>query len=467
MTSSEQPPTNRYLSGNFAPVNKEVTVTNLPVEGTLPTHLDGRYLRNGPNPISVVDPPTYHWFLGDGMVHGIRLRDGKAEWYRNRWVRSSGVAEAFGEEPHPGPTNNGFDFGANTNVIGHGGRTFAIVEAGPNPYELTDELDTIGPCDFDGTLGGGWSAHPHRDPRTGELHTVSYHWAWGNKVRYSVLDRVGKVTKLVEVQTTGAPMVHDCAITASSIVIYDLPTVLSVEAAIAGASLPYRWDNDYPARVGLLARDGDGTDMQWFDVDPCYVFHTLNAFDDGDKVVLDLVRHKRMFATDFNGPNEGIPTLERWTLERESGKVHTTVLAEGGHEFPRIDERVFGSSHRYGYTIGIGFDAGESEGEGSPQAVGFENTLYRHDIVQGTTTARSFGAGSSVGEFVFVPNSPDSPEDDGVLMGFSHDPISDTSRLEVVDAQTLESVAAVQLPVRVPVGFHGNWVPTTELSRLA
>jgi len=443
---------NRYLSGNFAPVTHEETVADLPVEGTLPDHLDGRYLRNGPNPIGAVDPATYHWFVGQGMVHGLRLRDGRAEWYRNRWVRSADVAAALGEPPHPGPTNGDFDFSANTNVIGHAGRTFAIVEAGSNPYELTDELDTVGPCDFDGTLGGGYSAHPHRDPATGELHTVSYYFGWGNQVRYSVLDPGGRITKLVDVPTTGAPMLHDCALTASSIVIYDLPVTFDLDVAMAGASMPYRWNDAYPARVGLLPRDGQGADTQWFDVDPCYVFHTLNAYDDGDTVVLDLVRHDRMFATDFHGPNEGRPSLERWTLDRRSGTVRAAPLAEGGHEFPRIDERLFGSAHRFGYTVGIATDAGG--------AVGLENTLYRHDTATGTTTSRTFGSGSSIGEFVFVPNGADAAEDDGMLMGFVHDADSDTSRLEIVDATSLESVAAVRLPVRVPVGFHGNWIPT-------
>ena len=164
---------NPYLTGNFAPVSEERTDTALTVTGVIPDGLDGRYMRIGPNPIEA-DPATYHWFMGAGMVHGVRLRDGKAEWYRNRWVRSADVARALGEEPKPGPVHAGFDFSANTNVIGLGGRTFAVVEGGGRPYELTDELETVGPCDFDGTLPGGYTAHPLVDPDTGDLHAVSY-----------------------------------------------------------------------------------------------------------------------------------------------------------------------------------------------------------------------------------------------------------------------------------------------------
>lgn len=87
---------NRYLEGVFAPVPREYTLTDLPVTGAIPDHLDGRYLRNGPNPVGELDPALYHWFSGDGMVHGVRLRDGRAEWYRNRWVRGPVTSVALG-----------------------------------------------------------------------------------------------------------------------------------------------------------------------------------------------------------------------------------------------------------------------------------------------------------------------------------------------------------------------------------
>ena len=128
----------------------------------MPAELNGRYLRNGPNPLGL-DDPDHHWFLGAGMVHGVRLRDGRAEWYRNRWVRSKAVAAQHGETWPAARCTTNMDFAANTHIISHGGRTLATVEAGPLPYELTDELDTIGPCDFGGTLPGGFAAHTKLD----------------------------------------------------------------------------------------------------------------------------------------------------------------------------------------------------------------------------------------------------------------------------------------------------------------
>ncbi|HKE73967.1 MAG TPA: carotenoid oxygenase family protein, partial [Acidimicrobiales bacterium] len=144
-----------FLEGNFAPVQEEVTSEDLPVTGRLPEALVGRLARIGPNPRAVEDPAAYHWFTGEGMVHGVRLDGGRAAWYRNRWVGGGNVV--------------------NTHVIGVDGRTFALVEAGSPPVELTDGLDTVAPCDFGGTLDGSFTAHTHADPATGDLHGVTYH----------------------------------------------------------------------------------------------------------------------------------------------------------------------------------------------------------------------------------------------------------------------------------------------------
>ena len=443
---------NRYLEGNFAPVHEEITVTDLPVTGTIPDHLDGRYLRNGPNPVEAPDPAGYHWFLGSGMVHGVRIRNGRAEWYRNRWVRSSEVAKALGEEPRPGPVFAGFDFSANTNVIGQAGRFFAIVEAGGRPYELTGELDTVGPCDFDGTLPGGYTAHPHRDPETGELHAVSYFFGWGNKVQYSVTGTDGRVRRTIDIEVGGSPMMHDFSLTARHVVIYDLPVTFDLDLVAQGPfAFPYAWNPNYPARVGVLARDSDGSDVRWFDVEPCYVFHPLNAYDDdSDRIVLDVVRHPKMFATDRQGPNEGRPTLDRWTVDLSGDKVLEERLDDRGQEFPRVDERLTGRRHRFGYAPAVGTDAGDIDLTGS---------LLKHDLVEGRTEVRSFGPAQRAGEFVFVPSGSEAAEDEGVLMGFVHDDTTDRTDLVLLDAGTLEDVARVHVPARIPYGFHGNWIP--------
>ena len=248
---------NPYLNGNFAPVRKEITALDLDVTGAIPEYLDGRYLRIGPNPIGDPDPARYHWFLGSGMAHGLRLRDGKAHWYRNRWVRSADVARKLGETWRGGPSDGGFDFAANTNIIGHGGRTLAIVEAGARPYELTDELETVGPSDFCGTLFGGYTAHPKRDPVTGELHAVSYNPMRGNIVQYTVTGVDGKVRRTVDIRLRAQTMMHDFSLTEKYVVLYDLPVALDFGSTLHSRPAKTVADHAHPLRrtacgTGLL-----------------------------------------------------------------------------------------------------------------------------------------------------------------------------------------------------------------------
>jgi carotenoid cleavage dioxygenase len=447
---------NPYLIGNNAPMLTEETVTNLEVSGSLPSSLNGRYLRNGPNPISNPDSATYHWFTGDGMVHGVRIEGGRASWYRNRWVRSAEVARALGEEPRPGPVVEGMDFAANTNVISHAGRTFAIVEGGSRPYELNYELETVGPSDFQGTLPVGYTAHPKRDPQSGELHAVSYYWGWGNQVQYTVVGVDGRVRKVVDIPVGGMTAIHDMSLTTKYAVIYDLPVVFSEEALMEGFSYPYRWTEGYRSRVGLLPLDGGAEDVVWCDVDPCYVFHPMNAFDDDGAVVVDLIRHPKMFATHFTGPDEGAPTLERWRIDPALEKVNCETLDDRAQEFPRVDERVVGRQHRYGYSAGV--EAEEHDEAGFT----LSSTLMKHDMKNGTSQIRQFRGGA--GEAVFIPEGAKSEEDDGYVMSLVFDPDRGATDLVVLAAQdfTGEPVAVVHLPVRVPFGFHGNWAPDIE-----
>ena len=444
--------TNPFLAGNYGPVQDEVTLTELAVTGTIPEHLDGRYVRIGPNPMDVVDPQTHHWFVGDGMVHGVRLRGGRAEWYRNRWVRSSDVAERLGEPVPPGPRLTDVpDFASNTNVIVNAGRTLALVEGGGRPYELDDDLNTVGPCDFDGTLERGWVAHPHADPATGEQHAVSYFWGWGNVVRYTVLGTDGRIRKDVPIEVHGSPMMHDFSLTDRSVVIYDLPVRFDLDMAMADMRLPYRWDPEYPARIGVMPRDGAGSDVRWYDIDPCFVFHPMNAYEDRGSLVLDVARYPTMFDAAHIGPTGRPPTLDRWTIDVATGSVTEERIDDRGQEFPRVDERLTGRRHRYGYTVG--------GGNGS-LADDITGAVLRHDLDERRTEVHRFGPGVTASEFVFVPAAPDAAEDDGVLMGYTHDLAAGTSALTLLDAQTLDTVGEVAIPVRIPYGFHGNWLPT-------
>src|SRR5262249_20391359 len=151
------------------------------------------------------------------------------------------------------------------------------------------------------------------------------------------------------IECEGGPMMHDFALTETKVVIFDLPCTFSLDAVASGTPFPYRWNPDHPSRVGLMPRDGSGHDVEWADVSPCFVFHPMNAFDLPDgRVVVDVPRHPKMFATDTRGPNEGPAALERWTIDAAAGKVLEERVDDMGQEFPRVDERLLGLRHRFG-----------------------------------------------------------------------------------------------------------------------
>ncbi len=452
---------NPYLEGNFAPVGTELTAVDLEVDGELPASLNGRYLRNGPNPI-VADPATYHWFTGAGMVHGIALREGAAQWYRNRWVRAGSVPAELGEPDPGGPATEGADFAANTNVVGLAGRCFALVEAGSKPVELDAELGTLGRSDLDGTLVNGATAHPKVDPATGDIHMANYFWARPDVIEYVVVGPDARVRHRQDIEAPGSPMVHDMSITERHAVFYDLPVTFDVDLAMSGAGLPYTWNPAHHSRVGVLPLGGGGASdaVRWFEVSPCYVFHPLNAYDvlgpDGAvaQIVLDVVRHDRVFDHHRLGPDESVPMLWRWTLDLGTGRVSETQLDDVAVEFPRVDERVVGRPHRYGWAASLLEQSGGGVDYGG-------SSLYRRDAQTGEVLSYGFGPGRAAGEAVFVPSSSDAAEGDGHLLTLVYDAATDRSELVVLAAQDLAAgpVATVHLPQRVPFGFHGNWLP--------
>jgi 8'-apo-carotenoid 13,14-cleaving dioxygenase len=351
------PAENPFLSGMHAPLPGETELAELAVEGVLPAGLDGLYVRNGPNQLGAVHPPSHHWFLGDAMVHGVRLQGGRALWYRNRWVRSTKVSEALGETPAPGVRNPRFDT-ANTNVLAIGERLFAIVEAGGNPVELGPDLETLAHNPFDGTLKGPFSAHPHRDPATGLSHAICYEGAPNGQAFHVVLDEQAHVIRQEPIAVRDGPSIHDCAITDRHILVFDLPVTFSVERALKGFGFPYAWNAKHAARVGILGLDAPGSSVRWVEVDPCYVFHPANAYEEADgTIIADVIVHASMFATSTMGPDSPDTRLERWTIPAGSGRVDRRVIDREAQEFPRVDERLTGRRHRYVWTTAVAVEA--------------------------------------------------------------------------------------------------------------
>jgi len=442
MDTAEQRELPFHLRGNFAPVATEVTETDLPVEGSIPPEIRGTYLRNGPNPKSGT---SIHWFVGDGMVHGVRLEDGKALWYRNRWVRTRALEEGASFLTEEGTIDRTVGI-ANTNIVCHAGRLLALVE-NAFPTELTPELDTIGPYDFEGHLDTAMTAHPKMCPTTGEMHFFGYSFFEPYLV-YHVADRAGRLTKRVEIPVPGPTMIHDFNLTERHVVFMDLPVVFDLDWAIAGDRFPYHWSDEYGARLGVMSRAGDASTLRWFEIEPCYVFHPLNAYDDGTRIVIDVARYPRLW--------DGDPTtfesaqLHRWTIDLAGDRVTEEPLDDRNVEFPRVDDRLVGKRHRIGWTVENLADFGERA-----------MRLVKYDLASGRSESYGFGPGRMPSEGVFVPAGPNAGEDEGWVVQFVYDHARDGSDFVILDASDLSKkpVATVRLPQRVPFGFHGNWVP--------
>ena len=275
-----------HLSGNNAPVFDELTVTSLEVKGSIPSELAGRYFRNGANPQSGISD---HWFVGDGMIHGIEIADGKANWYRNRYVRTPMFDNPDKDrmELYLDMETMGFNYEvsvANTSVLGHAGKIYAL-EEGSFPYELSKEIDTIGCHTYGGKLTTAMTAHPKVCGETGELLMFGYS-SLPPYLTYHRISPDGQLVQSEEITVGGPTMMHDFTVTRNHSIFLDLPAIFDMEMAMQGG-MPIRWSDDYASRFGVMPRTGSDADVKWFDVNPCYVFHTLNSYEDGDEIVVN------------------------------------------------------------------------------------------------------------------------------------------------------------------------------------
>ena len=286
------------LKGLFAPIADELDVPRLSVTGEVPLALDGMFVRNGPNPR--FEPiGGYHMFDGDGMLHAVTIRDGKAK-YRNRWIQTPALAAeeragralygGLGEMHYPtrdevgdaGRTKNP----ANTSQIRHAGRYFALFEGGL-PTEFNADLSTGPVQTFGGRIEGSFTAHPRIDPRTGEMFAFAYS-PLAPHLRAFFIDPAGELDHILDIDIPACSVMHDFAITETSLIFVDAPLLFDLPGVMAGGP-PFRWDPNHGTRVGVVPRsdiEGQGTGVKWYEVEDGYVNHFWNAWDDGDRIVV-------------------------------------------------------------------------------------------------------------------------------------------------------------------------------------
>ncbi|XXX75658.1 carotenoid oxygenase family protein [Sorangium sp. So ce134] len=491
---------NPFLEGNYAPFRSETECASLElVSGEVPSALAGTLYRIGPAPrFDPIEPLLYHWFEGDGMVDAFRFDGGRVS-HRRRWVRTDklrweeeagralfGGLRCFGRRTQiEGWKALGFTPSelielrvrgllglppredqvrrimrahdrSNTNVLRLAGRLLTLVESSA-AHELDPEtLATRGRFTFGGALEARrMTAHPKVDPDTGGIY------AFGGSPRppyltYYAFSADGSLRFSRELDVPFPAMMHDFALTATRAIVYHLPATMRYENF--KSSTPVRWEPSEGARLIVFPRDEPGAPARYVDLPACFVFHTMNAFDDGGSVVLDVVRYGRLPLFDLGGENPNPPITEnpegrltRLRIDPDKGAVSETLLDEAPAEFPIVDPRFAARPYRYGWMV---CRRGDSDGRGHHNAIALVDHLERRGRYH------ELGRSSFTSEPVFVPRGEGAPEGEGWLLAVVYRAETDRSEVLVLDALDIERepVAVLRCPHRIPYGFHGSWV---------
>jgi carotenoid cleavage dioxygenase len=456
-----------YLEGAYAPVADEIVARDLVAShGEIPRDLVGTFVRNGANP-KLPPKGRYHWFDGDGMVHGITFADGKAT-YRNRFIRTKGLlAEIEAGQPlwtgilepidlaNPGGP---FKNTANTDLVHHAGKLLALWWQSGVPYQLrVEDLETCGRELFGKGHKAGISAHPKVDPRTGEMMFITF-GVFPPYLSYGEIDASGTLSHFTPITSVPGPRYqHDIAITARHTILTDLPMYPDPEMLRVGKSR-VKFYRDQPARFGLIPRKGTDADVRWFEAEPCYVYHTINAWEEADEVVLvgcriadplmgDPTNPTRSFAVPSIGLQRLEPYLHEWRFNLKTGQTKERALSDVMVEFPRMDNRLLGEKSRYSFNPKVAAE---------PTVV-FEG-LVKHDFANDTEVVHRYPPGWSAGEAVVCPRVGSTGEDDAYVVTFASSRDA-KSELWIWSARDFgEPIARVPLPQRVPAGYHACWV---------
>ncbi|MCE9579634.1 MAG: carotenoid oxygenase family protein [Deltaproteobacteria bacterium] len=464
-----------YLDGNWAPVLDELVVEDLAIHGSLPPELSGTFLRIGPNP-RFAAPGRYHWFDGDGMVHAVTLDGGRAA-YRNRFVRTRGleIEERAGHaiwngvmEPPQADLPPQSEFirikknVANTACVFHAGRLLALWDTG-EPYELDPvTLATRGPYTFGGRLPFPVASHSKVDPITSELIMLGGSMK-RPAVQHAVVGPDGALGPVTTVALPRTVWMHDFAITESSSIFFDLPARFEPRRIAEGAS-PYRFDPTLPSRYGVMPRHGSAGDVQWFEGPPCFIVHTMNAYDAGDEIVLVGVRAEDAeVGFGDSGPTYRSTTLlHEWRFNRRTGAVRERQLDNQRIEFAKIDPRRVGRPNRFGYAGRLA----ERPPYESDGRIYMMDGICKYDLVEHTVRFHAFGDQCFGGDPEFVPRPGATAEDDGWLLVLVHDEARGVSSLRVCDARdpAAPPMATIAMPRRVPYGVHSTWLSERDLT---
>ena len=472
-----EPNDHPYRNGAWTPVFEELDTDDPEIIGTIPADIDGLYVRNTENPVHG-SIGRYHPFDGDGMIHTIRLQNGKAT-YRNRFVRTEGF-EA--EQIEGGPLWVGImgkpddskreGWGAHgsvkdsssTDVVVHAGAILSTFYQCGEGYRLDPRtLETLGTADW--VPEDGISAHPKVDEATGELLFFNYSTT-APYLHYGVVGADNQLKHFIPIPLLRPRLPHDMAFTENFAIFNDCPLYWKPELIERNLYIP-AYHPDEPTRFGIIPRMGQPEDIKWFEAKPTYVLHWSNAFEDGDEIVLDGYFQNEPVPpplTDFPAGYESMgasidlhsfkPELHRWRFNLKTGETkEETLFNEYPVEFGMINQQIAGQPYRYVYSV-----------TGEPGWFLF-NGLTKHDLETGAAEHLSFGEQRFGSEAPFIPRANAQSEDDGYLISFITDMKQDRSECIIIDAKNISAgpVCTIILPHRISSGTHATWASAEQL----
>ncbi|MBF7728868.1 carotenoid oxygenase family protein [Pseudomonas sp. N040] len=469
--NSIAPEANPYLLGSYAPITEEIEAPLEVLAGAIPADLAGVYVRNGPNPQRATEG-RHHWFDGDGMLHAVEIANGHAI-YRNRWIETAGLQleRSTGEAQWQGirepvrklTLGRPYKDTANTDVKFHNGALLALWYQCGEPYRVDPvSLQTLGVDDFAGKRTTAVSAHVKVDARTGEMMFFEYS-VRPPYLHYGVVSAAGEQLSLIPVELPGPRLPHDMAITEHYSILMDLPVCVDTEALQRG-----RWRSVYRPELGsrfaIIPRHGTAADVRWFSAAPCYIYHVVNSWEEGDEVVMlahkvtsPVANSEDSTASEFERMLQNLQMnaeLWEWRFNLQTGQTSERCLDQVNAEFPSINPRDQGYPTRYGYAVTIG-----------PRPTLRFDGIRKYDLATGKHQQVRFGQGIYGSESPFAPGTQAQNEDDGYLLSFVQDEVNNRSELWIYDARDLQAGPCTRLaiPQRVPLGFHACWVEGRDL----
>jgi carotenoid cleavage dioxygenase-like enzyme len=465
---------NPYLHGVYAPLDRECEADALPVEGELPVDLAGSYYRNGANP-RFQPANRYHPFDGDGMVHAVHIDNGGAS-YRNRWIATEALEDelAAGHSWSPGVMGP-FDYSvspfgikdtANTDLFCLNDELVALWYNAGNPCALDPRtLDTLHPFAIDGRTPRRMSAHSKVDWATGELLFFDY----GDEppyLTYGVTDARGKLLHEEAIDLPGPRLPHDIGFTTNYTILHDLPFFHDIDVLRKHHMRVLTFHRDIPTRFGIIGRHAPGSSIRWFECEPCYILHVSNCWEAGDWVVMDGCRSENPMPRAHGDEGElshmlAYMRLEannyRWRFNLRTGEVREGPIDDLNTEFNKTNPLFGGRQSRFAYHQRI---PTFEEGGATLRFTG----LVKYDNETGRRWQWDYGPGVFGSEAVFAPKvgaTAETAEDDGYVVNITTDSRDWRSHFQVFDATDIEQgpIARVELPQRVPAGFHATWRP--------